>query len=368
MSNAEKKLDNEQQATQSSFLAVQVITGQCHAILNTQFTPPDKKPDWFDDLNTKLDNAKRVAKEWVDEIAPEVSASIPAQVINYSTTFYASVDAIKELCEQHPSAKGSDDPIVKQVIEIVQDLITEVDKRKAVVKTMQGKLTTWGDKMQKAHDDLSSGANNIQKATIDLHVDIEKMNNAITNNENAIKKLNHNLIYAQIAVGVGIFVFVSGIALTVATAGTGAVVSGIVAAGGVTAIVGGAVTWGIIQGQINDDYDKIANDQKEKDADNQQIIALQGLSLASSLAVNAIEIATSTLSDFETTWKIYGDHLQSVINELRSNNPISKIAKEKITSNIARRRWDNAVELAKELSGTKVTIETKNISPIAQAA
>lgn len=56
------------------------------------------------------------------------------------------------------------------------------------------------------------------------------MNNAIDNNRAAIEKLNKDLVYAQVAVGVGIFMLVAGVALTVATAGTAAVVSGGIAA------------------------------------------------------------------------------------------------------------------------------------------
>lgn len=40
MSTDGTTLNSTQQSTQSSFLAVHVITAQCHAILNTQFNHP----------------------------------------------------------------------------------------------------------------------------------------------------------------------------------------------------------------------------------------------------------------------------------------------------------------------------------------
>ncbi len=97
--------------------------------------------------------------------------------------------------------------------------------------------------MQAAHDDLVNGATNIQKTIIDLQTDIESMNNAIDNNRAAIEKLNKDLVYAQVAVGVGIFMLVAGVALTVATAGTAAAVSGGIAAVGAASIIAGGVTW-----------------------------------------------------------------------------------------------------------------------------
>lgn len=357
------QLNSTQQSTQSAFLAVHVITAQCHAILNTQFTAPDVKPDWFDDLNAKLDTAKSVAKDWVDNLAPEVSASIPAQIIDYGATFDASVTAIHELYDQDPTASGSDNATVVQAKAIMQNLSVEVGKKQAVVTEMQGKLTDWGSQMQAAHDDLVTGASNIQKTIIDLKTDIENMDNAIANNRAAIAKLNKDLVYAQVAVGVGVFMLVAGVALTVATAGTAAVVSGGIAALGAASIIGGAVTWGVIQGEINDDYKKIADEQKQKSADQQQIVALQGLSSASSAVVSAIELSTSTLSDFETTWKLFGDELQGVIDKLDSGADMSSIIMEKVMTDSARNEWDAAVELAKQLAGATVTVETKDVTP-----
>ncbi|MDD7805164.1 MAG: HBL/NHE enterotoxin family protein [Endozoicomonas sp. (ex Botrylloides leachii)] len=359
------QLNSTQQSTQSAFLAVHVITAQCHAILNTQFIPPDVKPDWFDDLNAKLDTAKSVAKDWVDNLAPEVSASIPAQVIDYGATFDASVTAIHELYDQDPTASGSDNPSIVEVKAVMQNLSTEVGKKQAVVTTMQGKLKTWGIQMQSAHDDLVTGASNIQKTIVDLQTDIENMDNAIANNRAAIAKLNKDLVYAQVAIGVGVFMLVAGVALTVATAGTAAVVSGGIAALGAASIIGGGVTWGVIQGQIDDDYSKIAQEQKQKTEDQQQIVALQGLSNASSAVVSAIELSTSTLSDFETTWKLFDDELQGVIDKLDSGADMSSIIMEKVMTDAAKNEWDDAVELAKQLSDATVTVESKAITPIA---
>ena len=368
MSDEHKILTKDQKTTQASFLAVHLITAQCHAILNTQFTPPDVKPGWFDDLNNKLDAAKLVAKKWVDTIAPEVSGSIPAQVIDYGATFDASVEAIQELYRQDPTASGMENPIVKEAHDILTNLANEVDKRRVNVVNMQDTLAQWGDDMQTAHDDLVNGATNIQKTIIDLQTDIEKMNTDIATNREAISKLNEQLVYAEIAVGVGIFMCVAGVALCVATAGTAAVVAGGVAVLGAAAVIGGAVAWGVIQSQINDDYGQIAKDQKEKSADEQQVVALQGLSTASHLVIGAIETSTSTLSDFETTWKLYGKELESVIDKLTGGASMDSIIMEKVMTDAAKNEWDDAVELAKELASATVTVEVKNLAPEAIAA
>ncbi len=144
MSQQVTQLNPTQQTTQSAFLATTVITAQCHAILNTQFTPPTVKPDWFDDLSKKLDSAKLVAKQWIDDLGPQVSASIPSSVINFDATFQASIDAIHELYKADPTASGKDNTTVQQASQIMTALSSQVSGIEATVKGMNKELSDWG--------------------------------------------------------------------------------------------------------------------------------------------------------------------------------------------------------------------------------
>lgn len=360
-------LSDSQQKTQASFLSLQVITAACHAILNTTFTPPSVKPSWFDSLNSKLDAAKANASDWIDNIAPQLTAGIPNQVIDYASTFQASVQAIEELCAQNPTASGASNPIVMEAAEILTNLANQVKGNISAVDGMATTLKNWGDAMQKSHDDLSNGAVDIQNAIVDLQTDVTAMNNAIANNLAAIQELNKQLVYAQIAVGVGIFMLVAGVALCVATAGTAAVVAGGVAAVGAAAIIGGAVTWGVLQKRINDDYADIANEQKEKSEDQRQIIALQGIAMATNQTISSIETATSTLSDFRTSWALYQDELTGVLSKLNSGASMSSIIMEKVFADAAQNEWTLAVQYAQELVNSKPSVDSKSLQITTQA-
>jgi hypothetical protein len=83
--------------TASGFASLQIVTASCHGVLNTQFIAPSPKPDWFDDLNAKLDAAKVLANQWIDDIAPQLTASIPSHVIDYGTT-YTALTARLSIC------------------------------------------------------------------------------------------------------------------------------------------------------------------------------------------------------------------------------------------------------------------------------
>lgn len=359
--NAAPQLTDSQQKTQASFLSLQVITASCHAILNTTFTPPDVKPTWFDSLNAKLDVAKTHASDWIDNIAPQLTAGIPNQVIDYASTFKASVEAIEQLAADNPGASGAKNPIVMEAAEILTNLASQVQGSIKDVDGMAATLKTWGDAMQKSHDDLSSGAADIQNAIVDLQTDVTSMNNAIQNNLDAIQALNKQLVYAQIAVGVGIFMLVAGVAICVASVGTAAWVGGGIAVVGAAGIIGGAVTWGVIQKQINDDYSDIAKEQKQKSADQRQIVALQGIALATNQTVSSIETATSTLSDFRTSWALYQDELNGVLQKLNSGASMSSIIMEKVFADAAQNEWALAVQYAQDLVNSKPPVDTKDL-------
>ena len=362
MSTVPKKLSKKGKSVQSSFLATTLITAQCHSIMNTVFTTPTVKPKWFDSLNSKLDDAKTVAKEWIDNLAPEISASIPAQVIDYGATFNASIDAIHTLYKQDPTASGKTNPTVQQASAIMKNLSSAVNSKIEDVTSMQTKLKTWGVSLQKAHDALTTGAGDIQKTIVDLQTDISKMNNAITNNRNAINSLNEQIMACEIAVGVGIFMLVAGVALCIATAGAAAIVAGGVAAVGAAAIIGGGVTWAILQGKIDDDYASIAAEQKEKSDDQQQIVALQGLASGSDGANSAMTLSLSALSTLETTWALYGKELAGVVDKLDKGASMSSIIMEDVMSSAAQNEWNDVVELAKDLSSAQIPVENKQLA------
>jgi len=358
------------QNSQAGFMSLQIITSSCHSVLNTVFISSNPKPIWFDDLNAKLAIAKTNAQNWIDNLAPQITGSIPSHVIDYQTTYDAMTASILDLASKNPTAKGSTNPIIIETLALMDALSSQVGDIITNINTMQGSLKTWGDAMQKSHDDLSSGATNIQNLEISLQSDIDKMNSHIQNLHDLIAAENKIVLDCEIAVAVGIFVAVAAIALTVATAGTTAGVTGTIAAVAIGGTIAAGVTWGIMQSKINANFDSIAKDQQEKDADNQQIVALQGLALASKSAITAITSATLALSDVKTMWTVFQGALQGTQNKLNSgNDQLSEIVLSAFTT-AAKSEWDYAVVFANNLLGLTVSndVNTVDMSGKVQAA
>lgn len=345
-------------STATGFAALQIVTAACHGILNTQFIAPSPKPDWFDSLSANLDAAKVLANQWIDDIAPKMTSSVPSHVIDYGTTYAAITDQIVDLIDKNPTAKGKDNPVVQQVFALIQVLESELSTIIGEIGATQDQLKIWGDAVQKAHDDLYTGAANIQALQTTLQTEISKMNNAIDGLKSQIDAENKAIAAGAAAIGIGLFILVVGIALAPITGGTSALIVGGIGAAG---IIGGAVTWGVMQDKINKQFDEIAKDQQTIDDDKRQLVALQGLSLAANSAVSACATATQALSDVKVMWGVFQSEVQGTLDKLEKTDEELQSIVNKALVLAAQKEWNLAVQFAQQLVGMKVTIEAQTL-------
>jgi Bacillus haemolytic enterotoxin (HBL) len=349
---------NTNDKTASGFASLHIVTTSCHGVLNTQFTAPSPKPAWFDDLSGKLDNAKVLATQWIDDIAPQMTASIPSHVIDYGTTYAAITDEIVTLLEANRNATRTSNPqVFQQMSELIQALHESCASIITDIEGTQGQLKTWGDSMQKAHDDLFNGAANIQAAETALQNEMDQMNSAIKGLRDLIDSENKAIAAGAAAIGIGLLALVVGIALAPVTGGASLIVAGI----GGAAIIGGAVDWGIMQSRINSQFAEIAKDQQKISDDQRQLVALQGLSLSANSAISSIATATQALSDVKVMWTTFQNELQGTINNLdKADKALSAIVSEAEVK-AAQKEWNLAVDFAQQLSGVSLKVEVKDL-------
>jgi len=277
-------------------------------------------------------------------------------VINFGANFNAATAAILQIAKENPTAQGADNPYVIEIKTIIeQTLLPPIQTVIDQMSSVSVQLTTWGDSMQAAHNSLASGATNIQAAEISLQADINKMNDAITALNSEIDAENKAIAASAAAIGIGIFALVVGVALAPETGGASLWVGGAIGAAG---IIGGSVTWGIMQSRINNQFDEIAKDQQELADDKRQLVALQGLQLASNNAVSSIELATQSLSKLQTQWGTFQGELQNVVTQLESaENALSTIVQSVFTS-AAQTEWATAITTANNLVNAKIEIQS----------
>jgi hypothetical protein len=341
--------------TQKSFMTLNLITQSCEGVRNTVFIPPPVKPSWFEELNTKLDKAKGNATTWINELAPSVTAGVPKQVIDYQTTYEGLTNTIMTIVKEYPEAKGAEDPHVRLVHELVAELQNSVKQQIKGTELTEKKLVVWGNAMQTSHDELSQGSASIQEAEVSLKTEIEKMELAIEDLRSEIHAENIAIAASAGGIGLGLLLLVAGIALAPETGGASLLVAG---TGGLL-IVGGAVTWGIMQHKIDEQFKEVAEDQNKLAADQRQMVALKGLSTASTQAVQYTSDATKALSEFRTTWQLFAGELEGVSEKLQHAEESLSTVVEGAFTEAAAKEWQDAAKLAQEIATAPVSMPTK---------
>lgn len=356
--------DEATDKTVKTYAALTLISASCHAVLNTSLICPEPRKDdkgndkfpWFDDLQKKLDNAKVVARDWLDNVVVPIQAAIPTSVIDFNAQFQTVTDMVLDICDKSPNMKKGDADY-NDVVQLLQSLVDTIETDIIVpIENSREQLKRWGQSLQEAHDELSGKVKVIQDAEIDLATKIENLNQEIENLNRLIKSESTLVSVGGGLVGGGVFVGIVGVALMAAGAG---IAGGIVIGIGAAMVVGGAVTWGVMQDKINKQYDQIASDRKEINADKLLLVSLKGIESGTTLAVSNLETALSALDEVKTMWQGFENIIKSTLSDLeKAEEQPTKILIKMFTQS-ARNKWAEANKMAEQLLGTNVKVEDK---------
>lgn len=346
-----------------AYAALTLVTASCHGVLNTTLIRPEPKYDeegndifaWFDGVNTRLDAAKVVAKDWIDNVVTPIQSDIPSSVITFHNQFRSTTDYVKKLCEENPDMKEGDKEF-KQVNQLLQALIDTIDNDIIVpIDNSSNRLKEWGSSMQKAHDDLAGEVSTVQNAEIELATDIERLNTSIDTLNDMISSECTLISVGAGLVGSGIFVALVGVVLC--ASGVGAVAGGIVIGTGAAMVIGGAVTWGVMQEKINKQYREIAEDRKEINTDQQLLASLGGIESGVTSAVTYMETAISALSEVRSMWDGFRKVIEGTITDMKNAEKGAGAVVKEMFTDAAQRQWEDAHEIAKKLLDTKIEVK-----------
>ncbi len=356
--------DEATDKTVKACAALTLVSACCHGVLNTTLIKPEsakeeQKFEWFDDVKLKLDAAKVVARDWIDNVAVPIQSDIPISVITFDNQFQASADYVIDVCKKHPRMKKGDaefedvNEVLRALMQTIEDdIIASIDESRTALKN-------WGNSLQEAHDNLSGEVQTIQKAESDISTEIERLNTSIDALNNLISSESTLVSVGAGLVGGGIFVAVVGVALL--AAGVGAVVGGIVIGVGAAMTIGGAVTWGVMQHRIDEQYEEIAQDRKEILQDQQLLASLKGLEVGTSSAVSYMQTALSALDEVKTTWEGFYGVIENAVKELDKAEKSATAVLKQIFTETAKKQWADAHEMAEKLLDTKIQIEDKGV-------
>jgi prefoldin subunit 5 len=337
------------------FLSLHIVTASCLGVRNSYLTPPDVEPDWFAALDSNLATARLHAGHWVDDLAPQLTSTIPTQLLKFGARFDAAADDILDLLNQ-AEQNGLTDVIKNSIADDIDDLREEIQQITTAMDNVSDQMTAFAATLKADHDALFSGVASIQAGLAHLRTDIDRINNDISTLDADIAALRKQYTDSMISLGVGLFVTVIGIALTPVNPGVGLVV---IAAGVITDGVAGGFA-GHFASQMAADQTAIANDQAAITDDQKQVVSLNALSVVASGAVDCINDAIAHLSDVRSLWTQYDEMLAGISTQLQ-NSTSDNIVVDKVYINEAQDQWTDMVAFAEGLMQTNNNVTTQNV-------
>lgn len=343
-----------------SFASVRQITEACTAIRNTRFKAPDKKPDWFDGLNSKLEVIKDYADIWLDDYAIAITSTIPSSIMTFVPTFDASATVLRGIIEKSPGELSDADAVLARevlarMLDGVNQTAQKVEYYAKVDEKMvtSGKLIDWQKNMRAARAELDEDSDSIQAARTDLVTEIKEYKEKIKTLQTEIEEYNKLVSLGAGLVGGGVFIGVVGVGFCFVFPWVG----GILLALGISSVIGGAATWGVMQEKINKANRDISSFATKIQEDNKAIVALDTLGTAARTCLSSADSAIKNLTDFAATWVTFGQSLHATMTALEDGGKEAYGALLGLDLDKAQKNWDDAKEYAKKLSDVSSDIK-----------
>jgi len=312
--------ETTQQLT-DSYNANNVVTSYAHAIANLQLNWDTSLmgpvPQWFTDMSTNLGTAQGHAQTWIDTLGPQIFSTIPQSVINYTNTFNTDMSAVLQMLQNLPPGQPPTSAQQSAINAIVNNVLSTLGVQKKTLLDVQASLVAFTNNVQADHATLVDGAGAAQKAVGLEQGMIQQIQTQIDLVNDQLSKDKKAAMASEIALGVGIFLVVAAVAVTVATGGAGAPILAVGAVGviGIGAGIAGTV---IFNKKINGDIDQLTNLQIELQDDQKIAATLGSITSSMNLMVTANEAATQALSSILDMWQTLEGKLGAVATQLQN--------------------------------------------------
>jgi|GEM_PF-6665686 len=308
----------------SSLNANTVVTGYCHALLNTIIQPipgvQNPPPDWLAQLQTNLQIAQGHAGIWLGTkekpggLSSLVFAQVPQSIINYSDIFTTATNDVLDILSK---ISGPVQPADQQkIIELLSATMGQLDTTSATLTDILAQIQAFASDIQTDNTNLVNGQNGAAKALAIDNNQITTINAKINEIQAKIKADSQKALMSEIGLGVAIFITIAAVALAVATEGAAAplIVAGVAVLGVGGAIAGTVIFSKDVQNDLNDLYEQ----QAELTAEQQQVTALTGITNSIQSLIDSNKQAEDAITSILKTWTTLQAKLNSVIQDLES--------------------------------------------------
>ena len=143
-----------------NLLALSLVTQACHFQLNQLMVPPNPKSEWWGIINEDVDNLKKQASYWVNEIGVKLISTGATIFVDFATTYMGFINEASEIAKNNPNSTG-DDQYAKEVTQILNSVCQNVDDIGPTVSDAIFQTSKWAANVQSLNDKLMSDINSI---------------------------------------------------------------------------------------------------------------------------------------------------------------------------------------------------------------
>lgn len=323
-----------------SFHADATISAACQGILTTKITPTNTP--WYATLNQELDDLKGVAQQWDKEEVNQLKNTVLPAIIECGLAFTQSENHLLDLFNQAEA-----DPIKqKQALTTgLQALNKPANAIVTAISHYESSLKSWGNRLRQAHDKLNASVGKIQSKEQSLASRIQSVNKTIVDLQNQIVKDKTLIKKAQKAAKKSNVVkTIFGIILGAATGGVGAILAGM----GVSSIGDAEKKVRALERSIEKYQLELYKHHNDLTHEQQELIALKGLTLSASVALSDVTVAEQSLDTVRTQWDQFHQELTGVIGKIENATDAQRIIVEKAWFNAACKEWALVIKDAQD--------------------
>ena len=323
------------------------LTASCQGILDT-YLAPSSSP-WYATLNSELQQAQTLAREWQTQYAEKTEAAIRSAVAECGQAFQSARANVTRLFDQ----AATDLAAAKSGLQ------SELNKLKApaqaisgTVSDYKGKQRDWGVRLQAAHDRMKVTVGEIQAQASDLQVQIAGINADISRLQSEIGNARRAISEAESKKTCGTVMAVIGFVLAPFTGGLSLIIAGI----GVSSIQEAEGRVRELEDTIGKYQASIISRQQNLSQDEAQVVTLNGLTLAAGVAISDIEVAGRALDLVRVGWEAFFLELGGVIAKIEKAQNAAAIVLEKAWFNAALNEWALILPAPRRLRAAKPAI------------
>ncbi|MGK7893026.1 MAG: HBL/NHE enterotoxin family protein [Xenococcus sp. (in: cyanobacteria)] len=309
-------------------------------------------------VNEHLATAKQHGQYWSNEIQPDLT-KIPQAIINYSSTFNQEMGVMRPLVQE---LLEKEDPTKrKELTDLFQGLIDNIDKQKSVVQAEISKLKQFNTDITADHGNFSSANNSFAAIKKFEEANITTLNSAIQELDDSISALNKAITAESVAVGVSVGLIAGGgIGLASAETGVGLVVAA------VTMVVGMAGL-GVAVGELINSIEQKQEAEQKKSFDQLevndltvQVQALDTTEKALNSLVTQSKLAMASVQVILDTWTTLQVKIQAVVTDLEDSEKKIGDIMSLVDLNTAQDQWGQLQAFAKQMQDFEDTVMGPN--------